>query len=94
LFLQIVGLSNLKISAIEESANITFCSLQIKSLSEILQGLEQTYSKVIMKKPQWPKRFHDDPRYGLEIFFDAQGLVQCEGHTINEEMYVEASGMQ
>lgn len=64
----------MKMSAIEQRANIKFCVLLHKSASETLRMLGEAYGKKAMKKTQvyqWHKRFrngrasiHDDPRSG------------------------------
>jgi hypothetical protein len=49
-----------------------------------------------LKKTQvykWHERFNDNLHCGLEVFFDAQGLIYYEfipeGHIVNKEMYVK-----
>jgi hypothetical protein len=57
LFLQTVGFLHLKMSAIEQCANIKFCVLKT------LQMPEEAYGKMVMKKTQvckWHKCFSHD----------------------------------
>jgi hypothetical protein len=48
---------------------------------QTLQKIEEAFGMVAVKKAQvytWLKRFHDNPRCGLDIFLYAQGLIHYE----------------
>jgi hypothetical protein len=95
LFLEIIDLSHLKMSAVEEHANNILCFLLYRSPSETLQMFEEASGKAAMKQMQIYGWHNIAMQVSMMIHAagNTLGLIHyefiSEVNTVNKEMYVE-----